>query len=370
MASEVRVAWEPLKDFTREVFIKMGMPPQDAETEALVLSWANRRGVDSHGVGLIPWYVENIDRGIMNPKPNIKVLKETPATLFVEADRAFGPVVTVFTVKKAIEKAKRVGVCWAAIRNTTHQGAMGYYTLMAAEQGVAGITWVCNPPNMAPFGAKAAGIHNSPIAITVPAKRHRPLLLDMATSVVAAGKINVALDKGIPIPLGWAIDKEGNPATDPKQAAVLLPFGGAKGSGLSMMFECLSSVMMGNPMLGPTLHGREPGPPLKEKKVKIIGERPGHIVRHIQNSVFIAVDISQFTDLEQYKKDIDEMIDGIKALPRADGFNEILMPGEPECRTYEERSKNGVPLPERTVQNLREVAKRLGVKLPSAMATG
>ena len=368
MANETRVAWEPLKEFTAEVFTRMGMPPQDAETEASVLSWANRRGVDSHGVGLIPWYLENIDRGIMNPKPNIQVLKETPATIFVEADRAFGPVVTVFTVKRAMEKAKQVGVCWAAISNTTHQGAMGYYTLMAAEQGMAGITWVCNPPNMAPFGARAAGIHNSPIAITVPAKRHRPLMLDMATSMVAAGKINVALDKGIPIPQGWAIDKDGNPATDPKKAAVLLPFGGAKGSGLSMMFECLSSVMMGNPMLGPTLHGREPGPPLKEKKVKVIGERPGHIVRHIQNSVFIAVDISQFTDLEQYKEDIDEMIDGIKALPKAGGFDEIFVPGEPECRTYEERSKNGIPLPERTVNNLRAVAERLDIKLPAALA--
>ena len=368
MANETRVAWEPLKEFTAEVFTRMGMPPQDAETEASVLSWANRRGVDSHGVGLIPWYLENIDRGIMNPKPNIQVLKETPATIFVEADRAFGPVVTVFTVKRAMEKAKQVGVCWAAISNTTHQGAMGYYTLMAAEQGMAGITWVCNPPNMAPFGARAAGIHNSPIAITVPAKRHRPLMLDMATSMVAAGKINVALDKGIPIPQGWAIDKDGNPATDPKKAAVLLPFGGAKGSGLSMMFECLSSVMMGNPMLGPTLHGREAGPPLKEKKVKVIGERPGHIVRHIQNSVFIAVDISQFTDLEQYKEDIDEMIDGIKALPKAGGFDEIFVPGEPECRTYEERSKNGIPLPERTVNNLRAVAERLDIKLPAALA--
>jgi ureidoglycolate dehydrogenase (NAD+) len=244
---------------------------------------------------------------------------------------------------------------------------MGYYTLMAGEQGMAGLTWVCNPPNMAPFGARTAGIHNSPIAITVPAKRHRPLMLDMATSMVAAGKINVALDKGIPIPQGWAIDKDGNPATDPKKATVLLPFGGAKGSGLSMMFECLSSVMMGNPMLGPTLHGREPGPPLKEKEVKVIGERPGHIVKHIQNSVFIAVDISQFTDLEQYEKDIDEMIDGIKALPRADGFDEIFVPGEPEDRTYEERSRNGIPLPERTVKNLHAVAERLDIKLPAAL---
>ncbi len=369
MANEVRVAWEPLKGFAREVFIKLGMPPEDAEAEVSELIWANLRGVDSHGVLLIPIYMEWVEGGVMNPTPNIQVIKETPATLYVEADRAFGPVVTVFAVKRALEKAKQAGVCWAAIRNTTHQGAMGYYTLMAAEQDMAGMIWVCNPPNMAPFGAKAAGIHNSPIAITVPAKRHQPLILDMATSVAAAGKITLALDKGIPIPQGWAIDKEGKPTTDPKEVGTLLPFGGAKGSGLSMMFECLSSVMMGNPMLGPALFGRQPGLPLKVKKEKAIGVSPGHSrVPHIQNSVFIAVDISQFTDLEEYKENIDEMIDGIKALPKADGFDEILVPGEPEYRTYLDRSENGIPLPERTVQNLRGVAERLGVKLPAALA--
>jgi len=371
MAGEVRVAWAPLKAFAREIFIKLGMPPEDAETEASELIWANLRGVDSHGVLLIPIYMEWVEKGVMNPRPKIRVIKETPATLFVEADRALGPVVTVFTVKRALAKAKQVGVCWAAIRNTTHQGAMGYYTLMAAEQDMAGIIWVCNPPNMAPFGAKAAGIHNSPIAITVPAKRYQPLILDMATSVAAAGKINLALDKGIPIPQGWAIDKEGKPATDPQKASVLLPFGGPKGSGLSMMFECLSSVMMGNPMLGPALFGRQPGLPLKEKKEKAISVSPGHSrVPHIQNSVFIAVDISQFTDLEEYKGNIDELIEGIKALPKAQGFDEILVPGEPEYRTHEERSRNGIPLPEGTVQNLREVAERLGVKLPADIAAG
>jgi len=367
MAGEIRVAWEPLKNFTTEIFTRMGMPPQDAETEASVLSWANLRGVDSHGVLLIPTYVEWVDRGVMNPRPNIKVLKETPATIFIEADRALGPVVTVLAVKKSLEKARKAGVCWTAIRNTTHQGAMGYYALMAAEQGMAGITWVCNPPNMAPFGAKARGIHNSPIAISVPAGKHRPLILDMATSVVAAGKITLALDKAIPIPLGWAIDKDGNPTTDPKQAATLLPFGGAKGSGLSMMFECLSSVMMGNPMLGPSLAGQDVGAPPKEKEVKVIGDRPGHVVRHIQNGVFIAVDIGQFTDLEEYKKQIDSLIDGIKALPKADGVNEIFVPGEPEDRVREERSRLGIPLAERTVNNLKAVAERFGVKLPSGL---
>jgi LDH2 family malate/lactate/ureidoglycolate dehydrogenase len=220
---------------------------------------------------------------------------------------------------------------------------------------------------MAPYGAKAAGIHNSPIAISVPAKRHRPLILDMATSVVAAGKITLAMDRGVPIPVGWAISKEGNPTTEPKQAAILLPFGGAKGSGLSIMFECLSSVMMGNPLLEPSLFGREVGAPAPQKKVKVIGERPAHLGRHIQNGVVLAVDIGKFTDVEGYKEHIDNLIDGLKALPKADGFSEIFVPGEPEDRTLDDRSRNGIPLPGGTVRNIRGVAERFGVKLPPGL---
>ena len=363
----VRIPWQPLKAFAKEVFLKLGMSPGDAEIEADVLLWANRRGVDSHGVVLIPWYVENVDKGVMNPKPKIVVEKETPATLLAEADRAFGPPVTVWAMKQMMEKAKKVGIGWGIVKNLTHQGAMGYYALMAAEAGMAGLTFVTNPPNMAPFGAKAAGVHNSPIAISVPAKRHLPLILDMATSVAAGGKITVAIDKNIPIPLGWALDKEGNPTTDAKKAAILLPFGGAKGSGLAMMFECLSSVMSGNPFLGPALMGAAPSTDagkISDPK----WQRPAHLVRHIQNSVICAIDIATFTDVETYKEHIDNLIDGIKGLHKAEGVTEIFVPGEPEWRTSEERTKNGVPLPDRTIENLRRVAERFKVKLPNGLA--
>lgn len=190
--NEITVAAKQLREFTRDVFMKVGMPEKDAETEAEVLVWANLRGVDSHGVLRIPWYVENVDKGQMNPRPNIKIEKETAATLLVEADRAFGPVATVFTMEKVIKKAGEAGMAWAIIRNVTHQGAMGYYSLMAAEQGMAGIAIVCSPPNTAPQGARVAGVHNSPIALSVPADRQLPLTLDMATSVVAGGKLSLA----------------------------------------------------------------------------------------------------------------------------------------------------------------------------------
>jgi len=362
------VAWEPLKEFTREVFIKAGLPAEAAEAEASALIWANLRAVDSHGVLRIPWYIDNLDKGVMNPNPNIQTVKESPATMLVDADHAMGPVVTIQVVQKVVEKAKKAGICWAVIRNLTHQGALGFYAQMMAEMDMAGIVFVCSPPNMAPFGSKAPGVHNSPIAISVPVKGRRPLNLDMATSVVAGGKLWLAVDKGVPIPEGWALDKEGNPCTDPNKSGALLPFGGAKGSGLAMMFECLSSVMAGNALLEPALHGREGSARAGGEGKKTDGSKLGYLPkRHVQNSVVAAVDISAFTDVESYKETTDSLIDGIKALPKADGVDEIFVPGEPEERTYEERSKNGIPLPDGTWEKLLGMAKRFDIALPEEL---
>ncbi len=363
---EVKVSEKSLRRFAEEVCVRLGMSPKDAATEADVLLWANLRGVDSHGVLRIPWYVSNVDRGIMNPKPKIKVVKETPATLVIESDQALGPVVTVFAMNKVMEKARKTGIGWGFICNHTHQGAMGYYAQMASKNDMAGIVFVCSPPNMAPFGAKAAGISNSPITIAVPAKKHRVLFLDMATSVAARGKIWLAVDKGVSIPEGWALTKDGNSTTDPNQAAIFLPVGGPKGSGLALMFECISSVIIGNPLLSPQLMAKKAEPkPAKQAEVK--GSHPDYVPRPIQNSVVAAIDIGQFTDMASYKEHIDNLIDGIKGLPKAEGFKEILVPGEPEERTFDDRIKNGIPLPEGTIRNLRGVAERFGIKLPSGL---
>ncbi len=345
-AHAVIVRNEPLKEFAKTVFERVGMPPEDAEIQADVLVWANLRGVDSHGVLRIPWYVENVDKKIMNPRPNIRVLAETPAVIYYEGDLAFGPIPTVAAMQRCIEKARVVGIGWALIRNITHQGAMAYYALMAARAGMAGMAIVCNPPNMAPHGARVAGVHNSPIAIAVPGKRRKPLCLDMATSIAARGKLDLAIDKGISIPGEWALDKDGNPCTDPKRAACITPAGGPKGSGLAIMFECLTSLMAGNPLLSPA-HQKKPGATI-----------------HRQNSVVAAINIATFTDLEAYRENADILGDGLKALPTVRGVSEVMLPGEPEDRVYEERLKQGIPLPEGTVNNLRQVGDRFGVKLP------
>jgi ureidoglycolate dehydrogenase (NAD+) len=250
-------------------------------------------------------------------------------------------------MRQVIEKARNVGIGWALLRNITHQGAIGYYALMAAEAGMAGIAIVCSPPNMAPYGARAAGVHNSPIAIAAPAKRHPPLILDMATSIVAGGKLEVALDKRIPLGEGWALDAGGAPTTDPRLARILMPAGGPKGSGLALMFQCLTSIMANNPLVVPALAGEQLG--------------------HMQNSVIAAIDISLFHDVEIYKQQVDETIDSLKALPKADGFSEILMPGEPEQNTLAERTRDGIPLPPGTVERLYAAAKRFGLPLPAGI---
>lgn len=365
------VAWEPLQRFTRELFIRAGMPPTEAEAEAGVLLWANLRGIDSHGVLRIPWYLEYIEKGMMNISPDIKVINETPATILLDADRALGSVVTLKVIDMVVEKANQVGIGWALIRNLTHQGALGYYSQILAEKGMAGIALVCNPPNMAPFGARVAGVHNSPIAISVPAKRYRTLDLDMSTSVAAGGKLLLAIDKNSPIPEGWALDKDGKSTTNPKKIdepgfrfGALLPIAGPKGSGLAMMFECLSSVMAGNPLLEPILFRREYGPQTEQQQGQSAGKHPSDAPKHIQNSVIAAINISTFTDLDRYREDIDKLIDSIKTLPKAEGFSEILVPGEPEKKAFKERSRNGIPLPVGTIRNLSIVSKKYGVKLP------
>ena len=345
--SDIRIRAEHLEPFIQSVFENAGLPPEDAAIEAEVLIWANLRGVDSHGVLRVITYLDNIKTGAMNPQPDIRVVKESPAVAHIACDRALGPVATVPAMKKAIEKAKNVGIGWVLLSDVTHQGAMAYYSLMAAREGFAGIAIVCSPPNMAPFGAKVAGVHNSPIAVAIPTNKRDPISLDMATSVAAGGKLQLAQDKGVPLGEDWALDAAGNPTTDARKGVILRPAGGPKGSGLALIFQCLSSLMADNPLLVPVLRGGENS--------------------RVQNGIVAAIDISFFIDLDDYKDHVDNLIDELKALPRADGFDDILMPGEPENRTLAQRSAEGIPIPVGTAEKLREAARRFNLTLPKGL---
>jgi ureidoglycolate dehydrogenase (NAD+) len=240
------------------------------------------------------------------------------------------------------------------LKDITHQGAMAYYSLIAAHANKIGLALVCSPPNMAPHGARSAGVHNSPITIAVPARRHGPLVLDMATSVAAGGKLRLAVDKRQTIPIGWGLDNQGRPTTDPKLATTLLPLGGPKGAGLAIMFECLSSLVAENPLFDPPESASE------NALFKVRDFR--------QNGVVAAIDVSALISIDQYKDEVDSYIDGLKRLPKAEGVHEILVPGEFENMVAEERANKGIPLPEGTIQNLELVANRFGVTMPAPIS--
>jgi LDH2 family malate/lactate/ureidoglycolate dehydrogenase len=337
------VSGEALTRFATDLFARAGLPEADAATVSEVLVWANLRGVDTHGVMRVPRYVDLIQNGDMNPRPAIRIRTETPASVLIEADRAAGPVAMMRGVSEALRKARVAGVGLALIRATTHTAALGYYTLAIAREGMAGIALAGSWPNVVYHGSRAAGVSTSPISIAVPGGE--PLVLDMATSLVSMGKLNQAKKSGKPIPEGWALDGEGKPTTDPQAAQTPLPMGGAKGSGLSFMVECLASLIASNPLLAESLEGTPAGS------------------RHRQNGFVLAIDLAQFGDPGSFRREVDRLVKGLKALPLAANTEEILMPGERGRRTLEERTREGIPIPRAVHDELHALAEHMGVAM-------
>jgi len=349
-ASAVTVTADALRRFARDVFVRAGMPEADAATVADVLVWADLRGVDSHGVSRITMYLRLIDDGDMNLTPSIKIGTETAASVLIEADRAAGPVAMTIAMRGAVRKARDAGVGLGLVRATTHTAALGYYTLMAAQEGMAALALAASTPFMAYHGTRAAGVSTNPISIAVPGGAHGPVVLDMATGVVARGKLVQARKTGRPIPAGWALDRDGNPTTDPQAALIPLPLGGPKGSGLSLMIELITSLVVSNPIIAGALEGAPEGG------------------RHRQNALVLAIDLGRFGNPDAFRSEVDRVIAALKALPQAPGALEILMPGERGARALAERTRDGIPLPPAIVDELRGVAARFGVPgFPSAL---
>jgi LDH2 family malate/lactate/ureidoglycolate dehydrogenase len=347
--ARVRVAADALRAFAREVFIRADLPPDHAETIADILVWANLRGVDGHGVLRLPRYLHLIGLGLMNPRPEIREIGETLASVTIEADRALGPIALKLGMSRAIEKARRAGIGLSLIRNTTHTGAVGYYIQQAVRESMAGIVATSSLPNMAYHGARAAGVATNPIAIGVPGSKHPPVVLDMATAIAPFGKLAQARHAGMTLPEGWALTSAGEPTTDPHQAAIPMPVGGPKGAGLALMIECITSLLVGNPLIEAELTGAE-------------GER-----RHNQNGFLLAIDIAAFIDVKTYGASLDRMVELIKDLPKAADTDEILVPGERGDRVFEDRSRNGIPLAPGTWRALGEAAADLRVDMPATM---
>jgi len=344
------VSADALRLFTKSIFVRAGMAERDAATVADVLVWADLRGVDSHGVSRISMYLRLIDDGDLNMAPAMKIATETAAVVLVDADRAAGPVAMTMAMKAAVGKARDAGIGLGLVKATTHTAALAYYTLMAAEEGMAAIAMAASGPFMAYHGTRAAGVSTNPISIAVPGGEHGPVVLDMSTGVVARGKLVQARKIGRPIPPGWALDRAGNPTTDPKEALIPLPVGGPKGSGLSLMIELITSLAVSNPIIARALEGTPDG------------------IRHRQNGLALAIDLGRFGDPATFRVEVDRLVASLKALPRATGEADVLMPGERGGRMLAERLRNGIPLPRAIVSELESAASRFGVAMfPSAL---
>jgi len=339
------VTSDALNRFAAEVFASAGMSDHHAGTVADVLVWANLRGVDSHGVARIPRYVDMIHAGDLNPKPAISVRTETVASVVIDADRAAGPVAMSAAMSAAVEKAKSAAIGLALVRQTTHTAALGFYTLAATREGMAAIALAASGPNMAYHGARAAGVSTSPISIAVPGGERGPIVLDMATGIVSVGKLLQAKRTGQAIPPGSALDRDGNPTTDPDAAQIPLPMAGPKGSGLALLIECITSPIVSSPILADALEGAQ------ESR------------RHRQNGLALAIDVARFGDPRAFRREIDRLVKAVKALPLDANTGEVLLPGERGDRVFAERSRAGIPIPRTTFDELGALAERLGVRM-------
>src|SRR5579863_7039678 len=253
MADGITLAAEQLATLAQAIFAQAGMSPAHAAKIAEILVWADLRGAPSHGVQRIPRYIEIIDAGEMNPRPAIRVDKELPAAVLIEADRGPGQVSMRLAAAEAARKARSAGIGLALVRRTTHTAALGYYTRLAALDGMAAIAGSASWSNMVYYGTREVGVASNPLSIAIPHGKGEPLVLDMATAVAALGKIVHAARSGQNIPEGWALDADGNPTTDPKKATLPLPLGGPKGSGLALMIEAIASLVSGYAIIAETL---------------------------------------------------------------------------------------------------------------------
>jgi ureidoglycolate dehydrogenase (NAD+) len=337
-----------LEAYVSDIFAAAGVAPEMAREWARVLVWANLRGVDSHGVLRVPRYVDLLRRKAINAAPDVRVARRSGAIAVLDCDLAPGAVAMSRAMDEAINRAREVHVGWCGARNITHAGAVGYFALQAAQAGMAGIVMCASGPLMAYHGARVAGVSTNPIAIAVPGGRSRPFVLDMSTSTAAYGKIMSARDLGIAIPTGWGVDAEGHDTSDPNRVATLLPLGGPKGSGLSLMIECLASLAIGNPLIAAALTGGEGG------------DSP------VLNGLAIAVDLAALGDLGDFTTEIDRLHDAIAALPRADGIERILLPGERGDAAKDAREATGIPIPAGTWKRLSATAAALGVRPPQS----
>jgi uncharacterized oxidoreductase len=338
---------EKLKSMATELLSAAGATREEAATVAAGCVLANLTGHDSHGVIQVPIYIDRVAKGHIVPNAPVTIVKETPTTTVIDGNWGFGFVVAEKATKITIEKAKKSNVAAATILRQSHVGRVGAYPILAAQEGLIAIMTADSgrsPKAVAPFGGREARLGTNPLCIAMPSNLPGPFVLDMATSGVAVGKIKLAQAKGTKIPEGWLVDKEGKPTTDPfayDNGGVLLPLGGEeghKGYGLSSMVEILSALLPG---LG---FGVDP------------------TGRHNDGCFLAMFNVEAFRPLETFKKEVTDFANYLKSTPPAQGFTEVLYPGEVEYRREQDRLKNGIDVDAKTWAQFEALAKKFGVE--------
>ena len=352
MASKVTVDPGKLTQFSAKILQEAGVPLEDAERTAGMLVAADLRGIDSHGVAhLGSLYIRRIKEGLINPKPHITMVSHAQATAVMDGDRGLGFVVSYHAMTEALKRAGQTGAGFVSVRNSTHCGAASTYSMMALPQNMIGISLTTGGIGMVVPGSVGRGACINVISVAVPTPGSAPFVLDMATTVVAASKFEIALRSGqTAIPEGWAIDKTGKPLTDPKRYAeegALLPLGGLpqtggfKGFGLSVMVDILCSILGGSVSISDLL------------------TQPNTALR--ANHFFGALKIDGFMPADDFARAMAGMVKVYHDLPKAPGVERIYLAGEVE-QEIEKQRRLGIPLDPQVIASLQELAKEFGVE--------
>ncbi len=353
----MRVKAGVLKDFAVKVMKAVGCDEKRADIVAEVLVEADMRGISSHGVARLKRYVDHIRAGLIDPRAEPVVVFETPVSIVVDGCNGVGQYISNLSMRKTVEKAKNSGICITVVRNSNHYGIAGYYAEMASKEGMIGISLTNTAPLVVPTFSKEALLGTNPIAFAFPMSKGRTLLVDMATSVVPRGKLEVRARLGKTIPEGWAVDETGRVTRDPhrvllnvreKRGGGLLPlggegetFGGHKGYGLGVIVEILTAGLS----LGSFSY-----------ETYTNAGRISHL--------FAAVDISLFGDPKEIEEHVHELVKRLKSAEKAEGAERIYIHGEKEYERREESLKVGVEIDEPTVESLRKLADEIGIEVP------
>ncbi len=348
-----RIGAHALINFATAVYASAGVPAVDAHLIADTLVQADLWGHQSHGVLRLGWYLDRIRNGVMKPVTTPEFVVDAGAIAVIDGHDGVGHVLAMLATEEAIKRAKAHGMGAVAVRNSNHFGTCMYYTRRVAAAGCTAILTSNGGPAMAPWGGRKKIIGTNPFSVAAPVSadgKHAPFVVDMAATGVARGKIYLAKNKNLPIPLGWAINQAGEPTTDPQEAidGIILPMAEHKGYAIAAMVDMMSGVLTGSGFLS-AVHS-----PYKTAETS----NCGHLM--------IAMDISKFQPLEQFHTRMQAFADEIKSVPLAKGFDEVFYPGEMENNSDVKFRLEGLVLPEDTIADLRRIAKETGLegKLP------